>query len=131
MHTSDDQTLHKGVSALHPVYLWDTTTCQPRLESQQDDDDHTTIYLTELSNQAMSSTMQDVPSPFSHLNLYLLVTISNSADVFLLRVFPQNELKLVLTYERPAQLQMLAVSITQILFSYKQWIHSSNLRTAL
>lgn len=116
VHTSDDQTLHKGVSALHPVYLWDTTTCQPRLESQQDDDDHTTIYLTELFNQAMSSTMQDVPSPFSHLNLYLLVTISNSADVFLLRVFPQNELKLVLTYERPAQLQMLAVSITQILF---------------
>ncbi|EFO61612.1 Hypothetical protein GLP15_5086 [Giardia lamblia P15] len=116
VHTDDDQMLHKGVSALHPVYLWDTAICQPRPESQHDDDDNTNIYLTELSNQAMTSTTQDVPGPFSHFNLYLLVAVNNSVDVFLLKLFPQHGLKLILTYERPVQLQMLAVNITQVLF---------------
>lgn len=116
IRTDTNKAFHKGVSALHPVYLWDTATCQSRPESQPHDEDCAGIYLTELSTQAISSTTQCPPSPFSHSNLHLLLAVSNSSNILLLKLFPQYELKLVLTYESPNLLQMTTVSITQILF---------------
>lgn len=116
IRTDDKKRLNKGISALHPVYLWDTTNYQSRPESHQDEEDHASIYLTEVSSHVASPTTRDAPGPFSHINLCLLLSINNSTDVFLLKLFPQHELKLILTYEGSSQLQMAVVSVTRILF---------------